>query len=103
MGLKNTTTAHLQPLTFKWWRALTGWMIVIVRVYEPGGSYSAKSPYKFMTVAVLNRRKVYIYGMQASQIEWTDLRSIDRELYKIGVRVAHWTHNGAGRRYKLKG
>jgi len=78
-------------------------MVVIIRVYQPGHSYSLKSAYKFITVGVIRREDVHIYGMSNSWIGWRDLKAIDKELYRLGVRMAHWTHDNKNHTYKLRG
>lgn len=78
-------------------------MIVIVRVYADGSSYADKSPYKFMTVGVIKRQCIFIYGMHSSKIDWLDFKAIDKALYQIGVRAARWSHNGVGHTYTLRG
>jgi len=78
-------------------------MIVIIRVYQPGHSYLLRSAYKFITVGVIRRDNAYIYGMSNSWIGWRDLKAMDRQLFNLGVRMAHWSHNGTNHAYKLKG
>ena len=97
------TTAHIQPLTFRWWRRLTGWMIVIVRVYDDGNGYLIKSPYKFITVGVIYNDDIYIHGMSNSFIGIRDLKAMDKKLHEMGIKMAHWSHAGKNHAYKLKG
>ena len=95
------TTAHFQPLTWHTWYRLTGWMVGIIRVYAPGMGYPS-SPYKFFTVAMLQRGVATIYGMRDSHINLPDLRAMELTLKVFGIHHATWVHDGKTHFYKLR-
>lgn len=94
------THAHFQPLTWRTWYRLTGWMVGIIRVYTPNMSYPS-SPYKFFTVAVLQNAVATIHGMHESRIKLSDLHAIEHLLSTLKIKTATWTHNNKTTIHKI--
>ena len=75
-------------------------MVGIIRVYAPGVTHPL--PYKFFTVAVLRGGLCEIHGMFDSHITVHDLKAMDKELRRFGVKKAAWVHNGEIHEYNLR-
>ena len=99
------TTAHFQPLTWRMWYRLTGWMVGIIRVYAIGG-YDAKSDFKFGMGVSIWRGLATLHSLGGTDRE---VRIVGRDrlamaacLSKIGALQATWIHDGKPHFYKLR-
>lgn len=88
-------------MTYARFSKLTGGNIGIIRVYDTIDTVEP-TPYKFFTVAEIEGGTASIHGMHDSKITLADLRAMDVELSKIGVKIATWQHNGEKHVYRLR-
>lgn len=88
-------------MTYAKFSQLTGGNIGIIRVYDSVDTVEP-APYKFFTVVEIDGDTASIHGMYDSKITLEDLRAMDVELSKIGVKFAAWQHNKKKHTYRLR-
>jgi len=77
---------HLEPIY--------GDRAYVLRVYEPGYSFEASSPYQASATVEVTGSTARVYGMSGNAFTAAQYRDFLRQLAERGIDRLEYTHNG---------